>query len=115
MRNIVDGKQLLFIIRPTRLKQDMSDKQQESANRAKSKPVSLYPDQLQFVKKRASYVGSVSRYFQLLVDYDRKNDILPVALKRLAEELEADTGLVASCSFRHQQGPMVTNARPIRP
>jgi hypothetical protein len=58
-------------------------RRRESANRAKSKPVSLDPKQVQFVEKRADKVGGVSRYFQMLVDYDRKNDIVPNALKRL--------------------------------
>ena len=57
----------------------------ESTKRPKSKSVSLDPKLIQFIERRAGYVGGVSRYFQMLVDYDRKNDIVPNALKRLTK------------------------------
>jgi hypothetical protein len=56
-----------------------------SANRPKSKPVSLTPNQVQFVEKRAAHVGGLSRYFQMLVDFDRKNDVVPDGLKRVTK------------------------------
>jgi len=56
-----------------------------TAKRAKSKPVSLHPEQVHFVEKRAGNVGGVSRYFQMLVEYDRKNDI--ISAKRPAKKI----------------------------
>lgn len=62
--------------------------------KAKSTPVSLYEDQIQFAQKRGDVVGSVSKYFQILADYDREHNILPAALKKIAEKLEAEVANV---------------------
>lgn len=46
-------------------------------NRAQTKPISLYPEQIKFATKRSLALGmSLSRYFQKLAEHDRTNNIM---------------------------------------
>lgn len=50
---------------------------------AKTQPISLYPDQIEFARKKASAFGrgiSLSKYFQALLEHDRAHDILRKAI-----------------------------------
>lgn len=59
--------------------------------KAKAKTVSLYPDQWKYVENRAGKAGSRSKYFQLLAEFDRANDLLPRLLKeQLKKNLQAN-------------------------
>lgn len=49
--------------------------------KAKAKTVSLYPDQWKYVDSRANKAGNRSKYFQLLAEFDRANDLLPRLLR----------------------------------
>lgn len=57
----------------------MREKVKES-KKAVTRPISLFPAQLTFANSRANSAGNFSRYIQLLVDYDKKHNILPAAL-----------------------------------
>ena len=51
------------------------------SNKAKARAISLHPHQNKFVEQRAFTAGvTVSRYFQLLSELDRRENILPRAM-----------------------------------
>jgi hypothetical protein len=53
----------------------------ESHRKAVTKPISLYPQQVNHARERAKQAGSISRYFQLLAEYDKRHNILSAALE----------------------------------
>lgn len=65
----------------------MREKMSES-KRAMARPISLYPHQKQFAEKRAFQANmSLSRYIQILIEIDRKTNVLAA---HLAESLKGE-------------------------